>query len=177
MFEFSYSCFGCLFIGRSFNRPNQAYPAPVKSPQNYERKISRDSAGCGVIQVSALIGGVEATAVKAASNTMKTNDLDPRDTTLSALLRETRPTPELPPRFQENVWRRIEGAGEAPASNATASWLDALAAWILRPQLAFALAAVLVLVGVGFGWSSGERIARTEAQARYLSAVAPNALH
>jgi hypothetical protein len=108
---------------------------------------------------------------------MNTNNLDPKDAALGALLRETRPHSELPPRFQENVWQRIERAEEAPASNATASWLDVLAGWILRPQLAFALAAVLVLVGVGFGWNSGERIARDESQARYLAAVAPNVLH
>lgn len=96
---------------------------------------------------------------------------------LRELLRASRPTAELPPRFQENVWRRIERADESQTSPVRAGWLDALAAWLLRPQLAFALAAVLVLMGVGLGWNSGERLARSEAQARYIAAVAPNALH
>jgi hypothetical protein len=101
----------------------------------------------------------------------------PEETKLRTLLRAARPSAELPPRFQENVWRRIERADESATLASRASWLDALAAWILRPQLAFALAAVLVLAGLGLGWNSGERSARSEAQARYLSAVAPNALH
>ena len=101
----------------------------------------------------------------------------PDEASLSELLRANRPMAELPPRFQERVWRRIERGDESQTTPARANWLDALAAWILRPQLAFALAAVLVLMGVGLGWNSGERLARGEAQARYVAAVAPNALH
>ena len=48
--------------------------------------------------------------------------------------------------------------------------------WILRPKLALVTAAVLVLAGIGFGWNSGEQIARQDAQARYVAAVAPNPL-
>jgi hypothetical protein len=106
---------------------------------------------------------------------MKSNNTEPDDARLGALLREARTTPTLPPRFQESVWRRIEHSDESKTYSP--SWLDALATWILRPQLAFALAAVLVLMGVGLGWNSGERLARSEAQARYVAAVAPNALH
>jgi len=81
--------------------------------------------------------------------------------------------PSLPPRFQENVWRRIEKADAKSA----ATWLDVLAGWLLRPRLAVAVAAVLVVTGLGLGWNNGERLARNDAQARYLSAVAPIALH
>lgn len=108
---------------------------------------------------------------------MKSNNTEPDDARLGTLLREARTTPMLPPRFQENVWRRIERGEKSQPTPARANWLDALATWILRPQLAFALAAVLVLMGVGLGWNSGERLARSEAQARYVAAVAPNALH
>ena len=104
---------------------------------------------------------------------MKSNNLEPDDARLGTLLRESRPSPSLPPRFQENVWRRIEKADAKSAAN----WLDALAGWLMRPRLAFAVAAVLVLTGLGLGWNNGERLARNDAQARYLSAVAPNALH
>jgi hypothetical protein len=96
---------------------------------------------------------------------------------LSALLREARVTPALPPRFQENVWRRIEHAEEPAAASAESPWLERLARRLVRPRLAFAAAAVLVLMGVGLGWNNGEQLARNGAQARYLAAVAPNALH
>jgi hypothetical protein len=108
---------------------------------------------------------------------MKENDLNQNDAALSTLLREARSTPALPPRFQENVWKRIERADKSESATARAGWLDALATWILRPQPAFALATVLVLMGIGLGWNSGERLARSEAQARYVAAVAPNAFH
>lgn len=55
-------------------------------------------------------------------------------------------------------------------------WLDVIANWILRPRLAFAVVVVLVIAGVGTGWTSGERLAREDAQARYMAAVAPTPL-
>jgi len=95
---------------------------------------------------------------------------------VTRLLREARAVPSLPPRFQENVWRRIEYV-EAPAAPLErGNWFDALASWILRPRLAFVAVAILVLTGVGLGWSKGEQLARQDAQARYLAAVAPNPL-
>src|ERR1039458_6390728 len=62
---------------------------------------------------------------------MKMNSQTPDDAKLRALLRESRLAPELPPGFQDAVWRRLERA-EAPAAN----WLDAPAAWFLpaRPS-------------------------------------------
>jgi hypothetical protein len=104
---------------------------------------------------------------------MKPTNHEPDDARLGTLLRESRPSPSLPPRFQENVWHRIEQLEAKPK----ATWLDMVAGWLVRPRLAFALAAVLVLTGVGLGWNNAERLARNDAQARYLSAVAPNALH
>ena len=95
---------------------------------------------------------------------------------LSEWLRAARPTPELPPRFQENVWRRIEVAEQPRGSTAT-GWMDVVAAWVLRPRFALGVAALLVVTGVGLGWTSGERIAQGEAQARYVAAVAPDAFH
>ena len=90
-----------------------------------------------------------------------------------SLLREGRPAPSLPPRFQENVWRRIEVAA-APVHSE--SWLDALAVLILRPRLAFAAAAVLLVAGGWLGAQEGSQTARHDAQARYVAYVAPNAL-
>lgn len=107
---------------------------------------------------------------------MNKENLNADESRLTGLLREARPSPSLPPRFQENVWRRIEGASARAASVQNKNWLDVFAGWILRPQLALVAAAVLIIAGVGLGWSHGERDARQQAQARYLTAVAPNLL-
>jgi hypothetical protein len=96
------------------------------------------------------------------------------DEKLGGLLGEARSTPSLPPRFQENVWRRIESAERRQALAPKIAWPDVITAWVLRPRLAFALAAMLVLAGIGLGWSSGEQLSRQDAQARYVAAVAPN---
>ena len=99
---------------------------------------------------------------------MKTDD--PK---LSALLRSARATPSLPPRFQQNVWRRIE---DAEVSAKTESWLDALATLILRPRFAVAAATALVLTGVFMGAMAGAQNIRHDAQTRYVASVAPNSL-
>ena len=95
------------------------------------------------------------------------------DSNLSALLRESRATPALPPRFQQNVWRRI-GDAEAPAK--PASWLDAFATLILRPRFALVAATALVLAGVFMGAMAGAQDVRHDAQTRYVASVAPNSL-
>lgn len=95
------------------------------------------------------------------------------DTKLSTLLHQGRVSPPLPPRFQENVWRRIE-AGAVPAK--PDSWLDALAALVLRPRFAYATVTALVLAGALLGALQGTHLAKLEAQARYVTMVAPNAL-
>lgn len=100
----------------------------------------------------------------------KNNLLD--DAQVSALLRQSRVSPGLPPRFQQNVWRRIEDA-EAPVKAET--WLDAFAALILRPRFALAAAAVLLLAGVFAGTLDGRQLARHDAQMNYLASVAPHA--
>jgi hypothetical protein len=99
--------------------------------------------------------------------------MNPEDTKLSALLRQSRVSPPLPPRFQENVWRRIEDA-QAPAK--PASWLDAFATLVLRPRFAYATVAALLLAGALLGAHQGAQIAKQDAQARYVAMVAPNSL-
>jgi hypothetical protein len=99
--------------------------------------------------------------------------MNPDDTKLGALLRESRVSPALPPRFQENVWRRIE-ANAVPAK--AGSWLDALAVLMLRPRFAYATLTALVLAGALLGVHQGAQLAKQDAQARYVAMVAPNAL-
>jgi len=94
----------------------------------------------------------------------------PDDARLSALLRESRAMPGLPPRFQQNVWRRIEDA-EAPVKSA--SWADALVAMVLRPRFALATAAGLLGSGVFAGTAAGRHISEHDAEMNYLASVAP----
>ena len=104
---------------------------------------------------------------------MKENNIQPADPQISGLLRESRASPSLPPRFQQNVWRRIEDA-DAPAK--PASWLEALATLMLRPRFAAAAAVVLLLAGVSAGTLEGRHVARHDAQMNYLASVAPQSL-
>jgi hypothetical protein len=106
---------------------------------------------------------------------MNTENSNPADAKLSSLLRESRVAPSLPPRFQENVWRRVEGA-EAPKPSGSLSGLEALAVWLLRPRLALAGVAALILLGAFLGLREGAQTARQDARAQYLAAVAPNSL-
>jgi hypothetical protein len=114
--------------------------------------------------------------ISTALDPMKNENFNPADEKLGALLRESRLSPSLPPRFQENVWRRIEDA-EAPArSGESMAWLEALIALVLRPRFAYAALAALMLAGVSLGAYSGAQSARHEAEARYVASVAPNPL-
>ena len=105
---------------------------------------------------------------------MEQENFNSNDEKLSALLRKTRPTPSLPPRFREGVWRRIE-EGEIPMTTRV-SWLDALVAWTFRPKFALAVAVVLVAAGSLVGAREGNQAAHQDAQARYIASVAPNSL-
>lgn len=98
------------------------------------------------------------------------------ETKLHELLHHARPTADLPPRFQENVWRRIEQAESSGVATDADNWLSVVAGWLMRPRLAFAVATMLVLVGVGLGFNNGAQQARAEAQVRYIATVAPNVL-
>jgi hypothetical protein len=68
------------------------------------------------------------------------------DARLSELVRASRPKAELPPGFQNAVWRQIEKA-EAPS----VSVLERVAMWFATPRLATAAAVVVILLGAGVG--------------------------
>jgi len=104
---------------------------------------------------------------------MNTND--PNDAKLGALLREGRGAPPLPPRFQQNVWHRVESAEAAVPADA-AGWFEAAVALLFRPRLALAALAVVVLAGVLAGALDGRRLAHDESRSRYLAAVAPSTI-
>ena len=90
---------------------------------------------------------------------MNTNNPNPDDGKLRSLLRQSRVAPPLPPRFREDVWRRIADA-EADQSADSPGWLGDLIAWVLRPRLAVASLIALVFAGALFGVHQlvGERI-------------------
>ena len=104
---------------------------------------------------------------------MMKDPCEPSDEPWRALLRGARPSPTLPLRFQEAVWRRIEGiqATHEPAS--LPEWLDRAAAWLLRPRLALAGVTAMLLVGAVLGVRQGDRLAHDLAKQQYLAAVSP----
>lgn len=99
---------------------------------------------------------------------MKAPNHSPNDERLASLLRESRPAPALPPRFQENVWRRIEHPEQARPA---ATWIETIASLLLRPRFAVATACALLLMGVLLGSLNGAAYARQTAQQRYVAAV------
>jgi len=99
--------------------------------------------------------------------------MNPDDTRFREVLRAARPSPSLPPRFHDNVWRRIE---DTEAHTKSGSWLDALTLLVFRPRFAYATVAALVLAGVLLGTYQGTQTARQNEQTRYVALVAPNPL-
>lgn len=100
------------------------------------------------------------------------------DPPLHALLQEWKIKQSLPPRFSEQVWRRIESAETAPApfvllTTAFANWI---ATRLPRPALATAYLTMLLAIGAGAGWSRARqetvRVA-SDLSARYVQAVDP----
>ncbi len=90
-------------------------------------------------------------------------------------MRESRPAPPLPPRFQESVWRRIErGEAPAPVSLSLRAWLEGCIERLLLPRFALASLALLLLAGALTGVLASAGMAKQQAQERYLAAVAPN---
>ena len=106
---------------------------------------------------------------------MTQNPAESDDARLRTLLRESRGAPVLPPRFQENVWRRIEDAEYGRPAETTGS-IEHLLTWVFRPRLALVTLSLLLVAGAWLGAHEGTRLARQDAQAHYLAAVAPNPL-
>ncbi len=93
-------------------------------------------------------------------------------------MREWKVNEPLPPRFQEAVWRRIEGAqsgetGKVSAWEVITRWIETV---LPRPALATAYLAVLLAVGVTAGWTQAEdKTARVkdELGQRYVRVLDP----
>jgi hypothetical protein len=101
---------------------------------------------------------------------------DNSDPKLRALLRETLPPREPPPRFAEAVWQRIERAEALEqAAPVGPSWLDRLAGLILQPRAALAIAAIVMVAGALLGFLAAGDEAHQAARDIYLTAVTPYA--
>jgi len=100
------------------------------------------------------------------------------DKKLSNLLRESKSDVSLPPRFQEGVWRKIEGESPArakrpPVSEMFAHWIGAL---LPRPAMATAYIAVLLTIGITAGWAQAQQTntrVKGELGNRYVSVLDP----
>jgi hypothetical protein len=101
----------------------------------------------------------------------ETEHLEPR---LQAILREARPDPELPPRFHESVWRRIECEEVGSEAVRSQHWLDQWVTLIVSPRLAMAGAAVMLLLGGILGVMDGSAAARQAARDQYVASIAPH---
>ena len=97
----------------------------------------------------------------------------PDDPELRALLREAHRAPILPPRFQADVWRRIERAERPPEEASPFAWLDLFVRGILRPAYATASLATLMLAGAWLGLRDGENRVHQADRVRYVAAVSP----
>ncbi len=110
---------------------------------------------------------------------MKTNNSNENDTSLRALLQEWKPEVSLPPRFQAEVWRRIERAetARAPSVSLATVFANWIANILPKPALATAYVTVLLVVGASVGWNQArQETARVsgELSARYAQAIDPH---
>jgi hypothetical protein len=103
---------------------------------------------------------------------MSENMMQAGDEKLGKLLRAARPVAELPLGFQNNVWRRIE-KGEQPKVGLA----ELLAGLFLKPKLATAGLATVVLLAAGAGAMHGMKSGEREARDRYVASVDPSHSH
>ena len=88
---------------------------------------------------------------------MKTTDPGDHDEALRKVLKEWRSEAPLPPRFQEQVWQRIESAQTRTASSVWAVLAHWIGAVLPRPALAASYLAILLTIGVTAGWAQARQ--------------------
>jgi hypothetical protein len=107
---------------------------------------------------------------------MKPNQDPDSDERLRSVLREWVVDAPLPPRFQEQVWKRIARA-EAPSQSLFWTGLARLVEVVLpRPKVAFSYVAALLVLGVTAGSVTAQiKSSHLDAtlRARYVQAVDP----
>jgi hypothetical protein len=107
---------------------------------------------------------------------MKTKQPADSDERLGAVLREWQVDAPLPPRFQEQVWKRIARA-EAPVASPFWAGLNRLfEAVVPRPAFAYSYVAALMVLGVAAGATTAQMKNHqlgTTLSARYVQSVDP----
>jgi hypothetical protein len=106
---------------------------------------------------------------------MNSNEPFERDQQLSKLLSKWRVNAALPPRFQEQVWERIDNADRQSSSVWMSIW-NLMTIEAARPTFAVAYVALLISVGVIAGGNRGHSKAehvKSDMQLRYIQMVDP----
>jgi hypothetical protein len=107
---------------------------------------------------------------------MKENQSTDQDKALSRLLQASKTQAQLPPRFQEGVWRRVACVEDASTPRLWEPFLAWVEKAFARPVLAASYVAVLLFAGLGAGyWQAEGTTAHAQAQwrARYVQTVDP----
>jgi hypothetical protein len=109
---------------------------------------------------------------------MNTEQLTDKDARLRGLLKECEVVAKLPPRFQEQVWRRIARREQQPSvwSTLRTSLMHWINTVLPRPALAVSYVAILLVIGASVGWAQAQqnktRIS-DEMSLRYVHSVDP----
>jgi hypothetical protein len=107
---------------------------------------------------------------------MKQDSSNPGDETLHQVLQQWKVAAPLPPRFQEEVWHRIQRVDSQPSAPAWLVYLQRLFAGLVRPSLAASYVTVLLLAGLLAGyWQVRATRAQFEGDlgARYVQMLDP----
>ena len=107
---------------------------------------------------------------------MKPNQTPEDDQSLRQVLREWTVDTPLPPRFQEQVWRRITRAETQPAPTPWAWLYRWVEVFLPRPQFAFSYVAALLVLGVAAGSLAAQATTRrlnADLGLRYVQSLDP----
>jgi len=91
---------------------------------------------------------------------------------LDQLIRQSTPKPDFESAFQREIWARIAIAEQAKKNGLTA-WIEAALGLLSRPGPAFATAAVMLLLGIGFGTSVPHLENPPASRDTYLASINP----
>ncbi len=107
---------------------------------------------------------------------MKPNQEPESDRSLNKVLSQWVVDAPLPPRFQEQVWQRIERTKPQPVTPFSISLLRWLEAILPRPRLAYSYAAILLAGGMIAGtWAAQAQNTRMQESlsSRYIQSIDP----
>jgi hypothetical protein len=109
---------------------------------------------------------------------MNAEQLTDNDARLRSLLKECKVVAALPPRFQEQVWRRIARREQQPSvwfslRTSLTHWINTM---LPRPALAVSYLAILLVFGASAGWAQARQKntrVSDEMGLRYVQTVDP----